>query len=221
MQVSGELFSTGAVAASAVVYGAALLLALRLMPWKRLLDSKQSNVFFGSVVGLLALWALRTEVADGLVFHLSAMTSLTLMFGWSLAVIGGSLVLLGATLAGLADWAGFPVNALTEVVVPVTLTQVALVLVRSALPKHFFIYIFVNAFIVGGLVGMLSGYFAVMLLMAAGAYSWSEMQATFLPFFPLMFLPEAFINGWTMTLLVVFKPWWVGSFRDDEYLKGK
>ncbi|MDX1269547.1 MAG: hypothetical protein R3311_19405, partial [Oceanisphaera sp.] len=49
----------------------------------------RSNVFFGAVVGMLVLWALRTEVTHGLVFHLSAVTAMTLMFGWSLSVIGG------------------------------------------------------------------------------------------------------------------------------------
>ena len=104
---------------------------------------------------------------------------------------------------------------------PATLTQAFLVVVRSALPKHFFIYIFVNAFLAGGVVGTLSAYFAATLLAGSGAYSWLEMQSTFFPFFPLMFFPEAFLNGWAMTLLVVFKPHWVGSFRDEEYLHGK
>ena len=170
---------------------------------------------------MLVLWALRTEVTQGLVFHLSAMTAMTLMFGWSLSVIGGSLALLGVTLSGLADWPGLPVNALVEVVAPATVTQSALVVVRSALPKHFFIYVFVNAFLVGGVAGTLSGYLAVALVVGGGVYTWADMQATVFPFFPLMSFPEAFLNGWIMTLLVVFKPGWVSSFRDEEYLRGK
>ena len=221
MQVSGALFSTGALLAASVASAASIGVALRLMPWGRLFDKQQSNVFFGSIVGLLVLWVLRTEVTGGLVFHLSAMTAMTLMFGWSMAVLGGGLVLLGVTLTGLADWGGFPVNLLTEVVVPVTLTQAILVVVRSVLPKHFFIYVFVNAFIAGGLVGTVSAFFAALLLAGADAHTWSEMQATVFPFFPLMFFPEAFLNGWIMTLMVVFKPGWVGSFRDEEYLRGK
>ena len=221
MQISGEFFSAGAIAAGALASGASLVLACRLAAWRRLFDRDQSNVFFGALVALLVLWVLRTEVAEGLVFHLSAMTALTLLFGWSLAVIGGVLVLVGVSLAGLADWTGLPLNALVEVVVPATLTQSLLVIVRSVLPKHFFIYVFVNAFLVGGVVGTISAYFAATLLAASGAYSWAEMNTTFIPFFPLMFFPEAFLNGWAMTLLVVFKPHWVGSFRDEEYLHGK
>lgn len=221
MQLSGEFFSAGAILLGATVSGAGLALAFRLAAWRRLLDNEQSHVYFGALVALLVLWVLRTEVTAGLVFHLSAMTALTLLFGWSLAVIGGALVLSGITLTGLSDWPGLPINLLVEVLLPATLTQFLLVLVRSTLPKHFFIYIFVNAFIAGGVVGTLSACFAAALLVASRAYSWLDMQNIFFPFFPLMFFPEAFLNGWAMTLLVVFKPRWVGSFRDEEYLHGK
>lgn len=221
MQVSGELFSSGAVAASLVAGAAATALAVRLAQWRRLFDNEQSNVYFGALVAMLVLWMLRTEVVDGLVFHLSAVTALTLMFGWSLAVIGGCLVLLGITLAGLGGWSGFGPSLLLEVVLPATLTQAVLVVVRSVLPRHFFVYIFVNAFLAGGVVGVVSAFFTAIALATGGAYGWSDLQNTVFPFFPLMFFPEAFLNGWVMTLLVVFKPRWVGSFRDEEYLHGK
>lgn len=221
MQISAEFFSASSTVFATLVSAGACLLAVRMAPWRRLLVKEQSNVYFGALVGLLVLWTLRTEVAAGLVFHLSAMTTLTLMFGWSLALLGGLVVLLGVALTGQALLVDIPVSFLVEVLVPVTFTQFLLVVVRSMLPKHFFIYIFVNAFLTGGLAGMISGYVSAVLLLGSGAYAWTEMQATFLPFFPLMFFPEAFLNGWAVTLLVVFKPHWVASFRDEEYLHGK
>jgi len=42
-----------------------------------------------------------------------------------------------------------------------------------------------------------------------------------LPFFPMMFMPEAMLNGWVMVVLVAQRPGWVYSFSDDQYLKGK
>jgi uncharacterized membrane protein len=47
------------------------------------------------------------------------------------------------------------------------------------------------------------------------------LQESVLPFFPLMFLPEAMLNGWIMVILVAFRPEWVYSFSDEQYLKGK
>jgi uncharacterized membrane protein len=70
-------------------------------------------------------------------------------------------------------------------------------------------------------VATLSGGLALWLLTLSGAYSWIDLQQNLLPYFPLMFLPEAVINGWFMTLLVAFRPQWVGSFSDDQYINGQ
>jgi len=105
--------------------------------------------------------------------------------------------------------------------VPITLTQILLVLVRWYLPKQFFVYVLVNGFFTAGLVALASGYLVTWLLVLSGAYSYTELSQTFLPFFPLMFMPEAFLNGWVMAVLVAFRPRWVYSFSDEQYLKGK
>jgi uncharacterized membrane protein len=102
---------------------------------------EQLNVCLGAVVALLVLWHMDVQVQSGLSFHLLGVTAITLMFGWSLAVIG--------------------------------------------------------------------------------AYSFADLSETVLPFFPLMFMPEAFLNGWILAVLVAFKPQWVYSFSDEQYLKGK
>ena len=123
MQLSGSLFSTHFIGMTAVVAAVAMLVAARHAPWRKLLDGSNSNVFFGALVSMLILWVLRTEMEEGLVFHLSAMTALTLMFGWSMAIIGGflaarfgtravitaALILMGATmiLTGLTTSFGF------------------------------------------------------------------------------------------------------------------
>ena len=58
-------------------------------------------------------------------------------------------------------------------------------------------------------------------LVWSSAYTYSELDLTLLPFFPLMFLPEAIINGWITVIMVTFRPHWVGSFSDEQYIKGK
>ncbi len=221
MELGSELFSGTLLWWVGALYVLALVSALRLAPWRRLWDREQLHVFLGSCVAMLLLWHLRVDVVPGLVFHLLGVTSVTLMFGWSLGVIATSLVLVGVTLNTGSAWDGFVVNAITTGVLPVTLTQVLLVLIRSLLPKQFFIFVLGNGFVTAGLVGVASGYFAVWLLVIGGAYVLEHLQQSFLPFFPLMFLPEAFLNGWIMTVLVCFRPQWVGSFSDELYIKGK
>ncbi len=221
MEVQGSLFSCLTQGAFWVLYGVALGLAVRIAPWWKLRQAEQLRVFLGSVVALLVLWHLRVGVQPGLSFHLLGVTTLTLMFGWSLAILATSLALVGETLNTGQGWGGLGVNALITGVLPVTLTQVLLVLIRWYLPKHFFVYVLVNGFLTGGLVALASGYLATGLLVASGAYSFALLRESVLPFFPLMFLPEAMLNGWLLTLLVLYRPDWVYSFSDDQYLKGK
>lgn len=204
-----------------MVYGLALLSALRLAPWRKLRDSERMNVFFGSILVLILLWHMRVDVQPGLSFHLLGLTAITLMFGWSLAVLAATLALAAVTFNTAGGWESFAVNAMIGGVIPVALTQIMLIMIRWYLPKHFFVFVLVNGFLTAGFVGIATGYLVTGLLVAGGTYSFAELDRTFLPFFPLMFLPEAILNGWAITVLVAFRPQWVYSFSDEQYLKGK
>jgi uncharacterized membrane protein len=81
--------------------------------------------------------------------------------------------------------------------------------------------VLVNGFLTAGVAGLAMGYMAAWLLAGTGAYSMAELSRTVLPYFPLMFLPEAMLNGWIMVILVAFRPHWVYSFSDREYIQGK
>lgn len=221
MELDGRLFVSDMHWLFAAIWILVMYLALRLAPWSRLRDPRQFNAFLGALVALMLLWHLRADVQPGISFHLLGVTALTLMFGWSLAVIGSSLVLAAVILNGHFGWTSFFVGALVTGVVPVTLSQIWAVLIRSRLPHNFFVFVLVSGFLTAGFVGVASGYLAVGLLISSGAYTLAELNQTFLPFFPLMFLPEAIVNGWVITMLVAFRPEWVGAFSDELYLKGK
>ena len=221
MEFSGELFPTSWLWSFAALYAWLLSRALRWADWGRLADNAQLNVLLGAVVCVLLMWTLRTEVQPGFAWHLSGMVALTLMFGWSLAIIAGSLALFAATIVGLNDWAGLVPSALVFIVLPASLTQLMLGLARAYLPKHYFIYVFINAFLAGGLVSVITALVATGLLLSAEAYSLQKLSDSYLLFLPLMFFPEAVLNGWLISIMVGFKPHWVGSFRDEEYLHGK
>ena len=221
MELTGDLLTLGARVAFWVAHLLALALAVSLAPWRQLREGPRLHLLAGAVVGLMILWAMRTAVLPGLEFHLLGMTTVTLMLGWSFAVLAGSIALVGVALAGLSGWSGLPVNAMLDVLVPATLTQSLLVIVRSALPKHFFVYVFVNAFVAGGIAVLAAGYLAVWVLVGADALRLDDLRQGFLPFLPLMLFPEAFLNGFLMSVMVGLRPEWVCSFRDEEYLHGK
>jgi uncharacterized membrane protein len=221
MTLESSLFSPALVWTVGAVYALCLVAALRMAPWGKFRSPQMVHVFLGTVVALLLLWHMRADVQPGLSFHLLGLTAVTLMFGWSLAVIAASLALLGVMWNLGGGWGSFALNAVVAGIVPITLTQVLLILIRWYLPKHFFVYVLVNGFLTAGFVGVVSGYLVTWMLILSGAYTFAELDQTFLPFFPLMFLPEAFLNGWVMVVLVAFRPEWVYSFSDEQYLKGK
>ena len=221
MQLGENLFSGAWWWLITAFYLLALGLAFRLAPWRWLRNNELLHVFLGACVALILLWSIKADVNPGLSFHLLGVTSLTLMFGWSLGVIAATIALLGVSLNSGAGWDSFALNGLLLGVVPATLTQVVLVVVRSLLPKNFFIFVLVNGFLTAGLVMLVTGYLAVGLLTLSGFYQLQELEESFMPFFPLMSMPEAFLNGWVMTVLVAYRPNWVYSFSDELYLKGK
>jgi uncharacterized membrane protein len=221
MELDGNLFSGTQLWWLGGLYGVALFYALRMAPWRLLKDSRQLHFVLGTVVALIALWHLRGQVQPGLAFHLLGVTTITLMFGWSLAILIASVALLAVSFNVGFGWQGFLVSAVTVALLPITLSQISLVLVRSWLPKHFFIYVLGNGFLTGWLVGYVSGYAAVWLLVSSGAYSMGDLEITIMPFFPLMFFPEAVINGWVITILVLYCPACVHSFSDEQYINGK
>jgi len=221
VELSGELFSTAFRLWAGMLYAILLVLALRLAYWRRLLEREQLHLFLGSCVALILLWQIRVQVDSTWSFHLLGITAVTLMLGWSFAVLAGSIVELALSLNHAQNWEGFALNAFLLILIPATLTQVILVLVRSLLPRNFFIFVLVNAFLTAGLAALVSGFLAVGLLLYSGAQDWEYLRLSLVPFFPLMFLPEAVVNGWIVTILVLYKPGWVSSFSDELYLNGK
>ncbi len=221
MQLSGELFGADFVMACGIAYGAVALAAVRHAPWRKLLDSSNSSLLFGSLALIMLLWSMRVEMMAGVAFHLIAMTVLTLMVGWCFAILGGSLVLAGVIIAGFGDWGGYFPTALVAVLLPASLTWILLLLARAWLPRNFFIYVLLNGFMAAGLIAMLAAYTASLVLLYAAHIAPEVLAYNYYPWIPLMFFPEAMLNGWIITILVILKPAWVFTFSDEDYLHGK
>lgn len=205
-----------------VVYSTALLYTAIKCPWQRIkTTATTTHAYFGSCVALLLLWSIKSDVIPGLEYHYLGATLLTLMFGWQLAFIGLSIVLLGLVFNGGSDWQSYPLNALVMGLFPCLGSYLVYRLVDRYLPNHFFIYIFVNAFFGAALVLVSLLALAMLIMMAGEIYTWEELSSRYLPFVPLMLFPEAFITGFLITIMVVMRPEWVYTFDDHRYLDGK
>lgn len=221
MDIPANLFPEVYLWVAGVLSGLLMLAALLWAPWSKIRDSEAQHVFFGTVVMLSLLWMMRGGIQDGLGFHLLGMTLICLMFEWQFALAAASLVTAIATLAGPAGWEAFGLNLLLMGALPIMFTRLFLYLSQRHLPHNYFIYIFLNAFLAGGLSILLAGAASAGLQFAAGAQPAGSISRNFMQILPLLTFGEAFINGGAMSLLVAYRPHWVATFHDHWYLRGK
>lgn len=190
-------------------------------PWHRLKDKRLQHVFLGAGVMLLLLWSMRAGLAPGLDLHLLGATTITLMFGWQLALVELALVCSGMVLLGPETWPWLGFDYLTSGLVPVTLSWALFRWADSHLPNHFFIYLFVSVFFAAALCSIAKSLAVTGLLMLMDSYSFSQITEQYLIYLPLLAFPEAFVNGAVMTVMIALRPAWVVTFDDSRYLQGK
>lgn len=221
MNLSHDILPVAWLWAGLASYLLAMGPALYSAPWARFRENEYSHVYFGACVTLLVLWSLNTRSIEGIEYHYLGATLLTLMFGWQLALVGISAVLLGGVLSGGSDWQAFPLNLVIMGVVPVLASQAVFYLVDKRLPNHFMTYIFLAAFFGAGLALGSTILMASAVLTLSGAVSFQQLLYEYLPYAPLMIFPEAFLTGMAVTAMVGLRPTWVSTFDDDRYLRGK
>ena len=188
-------------------------------PWARLSDPALLNVWLGMIVLLTLVWSLKAGVRPGLTMHLLGATVFTLSFGPHLAFIGLSLVLSGITLNGEGGLA-FAINALLMAGLGVLLSQGIYRLVRRILPRHFFVYIFINGFF-GSALTVFGVGLAASVLLGVDGISWDYLVSEYLPYFMLLGFSEAWLSGMLMTVFVIYRSAWVITFDDSSYLANK
>lgn len=193
--------------------------AVRELRWAEFLkDRTRKHLSLVSIFILTAIWALQTGIRDGLEVHFLGLTALTLMLGWRLSIIIASVATVLVTLIGVSSWTSFGENLLFGAIWPVSLSYFVFLLTYTYMYRHLFIYIFIAGFFNGVLtltttMFIVGGYMAL-----TGVHSWYAVKADYLLIIPLVALPEGLMNGVTIAALVVYRPEWVCTFRDRDYL---
>lgn len=222
LHIPSVLLPQGLLWASNILFLLCLLLAIRFAPWKALLNSQQSqHVFLGAVVLLLTIWGFKAGISPGLGFHHLGATLFTLMFGWSLAIVGLTVTMIASVLLQASDWASLGINGLISIVLPIVSSYAILKSSQKWLPDNFFIYIFVCAFFGAAVAIALSRLSAITLLLLINAYPYEQLIEESLQYLPLFMFPEAFITGMLITIFVVYRPDWITTFDDERYIRGK
>ena len=193
--------------------------AWRVAPWRTLLaSSKLQNVFLGASVALFLMWIFEVGVRPALGFHFLCVTVYTLMFGWSLSVIGVSLVMTGVTVMS-GDWSVLAMNVLLLGILPVSVSYGVYWLVDRYLPHHLFIYVFLCAFFNAMLAAGITVLTLTVLLVITETYSFARISHEYLPYLPLYLFPEGLLNGMITMALIGVRPDWLKTYDDEIYLK--
>ena len=201
---------------------ALVLIALKKSSFSELLNNKPSqHVFFGAMVALLLMWKVKAGISPGLGFHHLGATMFTLMFGWPLALLGLSSIMLISALLQHNEVLSLGINGLLSVAIPVFVSYGILRLSQKRLPANYFIYIYVVAFFGAGIAVAASRLTAIALLSLVQAYPDSQLVTESLVYVPLFMFPEAFITGLLTSAFVIYRPDWVMTFDDERYIVGK
>lgn len=190
-------------------------------PWRLLHRNLLEPVYIGALILLTGLWWMKAESQAGLGLHFLGITAMVLVFGWRLAAVGAALALVSLTALGRYDWASLGVNGLITVVMPVLLANRLHALVYRLFPKHYFVYVIVSAHFSSMIVIAAVIFTSAALLWAVGAYPASTLTRDYLVFLPIAMLPEGFLNGAVLSMLTAWKPEWVRTFDDRDYIDGK
>jgi len=221
MDIPAGLLPGSYLWSAAVLYALLSLLALLTAPWTKIRDSEAQQVYLGATVTVLLLWIMHGGIQPGLDYHLLGVAGLTLLFEWQFALFAVSLVLALTTWQGAAGWEAFGVNALVMGAVPILVTRVLLYVCQRWLPHNFFIYVFINAFLAGGLSILLAGLASGLVQQLAAVQPGDTLVNNFLMILPMLMFGEGFLNGAALSLVVAYRPAWVATFHDRWYLAGK
>lgn len=55
----------------------------------------------------------------------------------------------------------------------------------------------------------------------SGQYSWQVIMDSYLGILPLLLFPEGLLNGMLITVLVIFRPEWMRTYLDRDYINNK
>ena len=91
-------------------------------------------------------------------------------------------------------------------------------LLAGSLTLTFFVYIFVCSFILAGFIACLKISLGALFYLLIGQYNWQELADNYVYLSAIIWFPEAMLNGMAITLLITYRPHWVKTFYDKDYL---
>ena len=173
---------------------------------------------FASVVALSLLWSVQAGIKDDLNLHFLLITTLVLCHGWRIAIWICLLPTLLLISFGKLPWQDSGLFLLSTVILPALFSYLLFLASYRYLTRHLFVYIFVAGFIAAALTIVLQIGLTSLWIGLEGRYSWRVIADNYTLLSLLIWFPEALLNGSAITLMAIYRPHWLRTFYDREYL---
>ncbi|MGO4332601.1 hypothetical protein AB4Z48_17530 [Cupriavidus sp. 2TAF22] len=217
----------GAQALLAALSLAGLAWALWRRPWQLLRRDELQHGWLGALLFVTLLWTARVALPGALAFQLSGATLMVTLFGLPLALLSllvadlvsllGLGYLAGETWSGI-DWPSLWPRYAWMGLLPALISAALQGAMRQLLPRHPFVFILGHGYFAAGLAALGAGAAQAAwrsLSMGDGVLTLSDTLTAVL----ILAFGEAFLTGMLVAVFVVYKPQWVVTFRDEEYLR--
>ncbi|WP_067217256.1 energy-coupling factor ABC transporter permease [Marinomonas gallaica] len=190
------------------------------VPWSTLLhDGRLQNRFLGSVVALVLLWQMSVDLNVGVIIHFIGMTTITLFFGWPLAIVAGIVAQSVDLFWALNQWPVYGVNLMFNVIIPVALTWWMHCFIERFKPSNPFVFILGAGFFGCVVSTTVSSLVAVVALKLFGEFELKLSAEEYLGYLPIFVFPEAVVNGMFISATTILYPHVVTTFNEARYFK--
>jgi uncharacterized membrane protein len=187
--------------------------------WRKHYQDGILNIWFVVIFFIALLWMMRASLDSGLNIHLSGAMLMALMFGWRLGVLGMSLVCILISLWGNSLPINLGISIFVYACFSISFCYLFFMVIEAFLPRNMYIYLFISSFFGAAINFIVTCSISLLVLGWQSIFPWTVLLNEYMPFYSLMSFGEAFMTCGLTSILVVYKPEWVFTFRDEKYLR--
>lgn len=220
MNISISLLAIGQVWFFNLLLIPLLYLTLKKIKWRSLIDdSGLQHRFFAATLVLFIIWQINISLNLDVAIHFLGVTTLSLMFGWPLALLAALIAQSGFLFFGQGQLDSFALNYFVNAVAPIAFTWRLHLWIESKKPQNPFAFImgagFLSCLLSSTLVAMLAG----IMLYLGGTFVFGLELLDYISYLPLFIFPEAVVNCMFISGFSILQPHWVQAFNDERYFQ--
>ncbi|WP_438461802.1 energy-coupling factor ABC transporter permease [Marinomonas sp. PE14-40] len=220
MNISSNLLALGQVWFFNLLLIPLLFLIIKRLDWKTLINDKVlQHRFFAATLVLFIIWQVNISISLDVAIHFLGITTLCLMFGWSLALLGALVAQAGFLILGQGQWESFALNYFINAVIPIAFTWQLHLWIESKKPQNPFVFIMGAGFLSCLLSSILVATLAGVMLFLGGQFKFNLGVLDYISYLPLFIFPEAVVNGMFISGFSILHPHWMQAFNDERYFQ--